>query len=75
MSYTVVLYCCNVFTFVTNLIIIIIIILVSLPTLMAFLRLMSLTNTVERLGRDSTELSQKVFGWAGGAVAQILHAG
>jgi hypothetical protein len=75
MSYTVVLYCCNVFTFVTNLIIIIII-LVSLPTLMAFLRLlMSLTNTVERLGRDSTELSQKVFGWAGGAVAQILHAG
>jgi hypothetical protein len=52
------------------------IILVSLPTLMAFLRLlMSLTNTVERLGRDSTELSQKIFGWAGGAVAQILHAG
>ena len=53
-----------------------IILIVSSPTLMAFLRLlMSLTNTVERLGRDSTELSQKVFGWAGGAVAQILHAG
>jgi hypothetical protein len=52
------------------------IILVSLPTPMTFLKLlMSLTNTVERLGRDSTELSQKVFGWAGGAVAQILHAG
>jgi hypothetical protein len=51
------------------------IILVSLPTLMAFLRLlMSLTNTIERLGRDSTEPSHKVFGWAGGAVAQILHA-